>query len=315
MRFYNVMGRRIAFLLLLFCAFISTAQQYNEAEQIEYSQYMYNSFTVNPAMTGIEGTPNLTINYRTELLQDFNHYKRESALVSFPARKSNMGFGFSIINDEFDNIQYTYFDLAGAYTLKLGDKADFSFGLKVRGNLLDHRFPETTFQPLQNFYDGLVNRFVFNIGAGAIYSTDWFFAGVSIPSFLSTLHYDIAELEVDTRNLPIVLHSGYVFLVNDDFSFMPMLYTRFQNQENADIDVAANFLFRDKFGINMVYRFDDHYGVFANFQAFNALLISFGYGNQTSIRTEGTATNDGIFQITLRYENVLKRGSKLFTRF
>jgi type IX secretion system PorP/SprF family membrane protein len=301
--------------LFFLCAIQLMAQQYNEAERIEYSQYMYNSFTVNPAMTGIEGTPNFTINYRTELLRDFNHYKRESALFSFPPGKNNIGFGFSIINDEFDNIQYTYFDLAAAYVLKLGDAADFSFGLKVRGNLLDHRFPETTFQPLQNFYDGLVNRFVFNIGAGALYSNDWFFAGISVPSFLSTTHYDIAELQVDTRNLPIVFHTGYVILLNKDFSFMPMFYTRIQNKENTDIDISANFLFKDKFGINAVYRFEDHYAVFANFQVLNSLLISLGYGNQSSLRTEGTATNDGIFQITLRYENVLKRGSKLFTSF
>jgi type IX secretion system PorP/SprF family membrane protein len=310
-----VIGKKITFLLLLSFVCAASAQVYNEAERIEYSQYMYNSFTVNPAMTGIEGTPNFTINYRAELLRDFNHYKRESALVSFPAMKSNIAWGFSIINDEFDNIQYTYFDLASAYVLKLGNNADFSFGIKLRGNLLDHRFPETAIQPLQNFYDGLVNQFVFNIGAGALYSNDWFFAGISIPSFLSTLHYDVAELEVDTRNLPIVFHTGHVFLLNQDFSFMPMFYTRFQNQENIDMDVAVNFLFRDKFGLNAVYRLDDHYGVFANFQAFNALLVSFGYGNQTSLRTEGTATNDGIFQITLRYENILKRGSKLFTHF
>lgn len=309
------MGLRTTFILFLFISVTLSAQQYNEAERIEYSQYMYNSFTVNPAMTGIEGTPNFTINYRTELIRDFNHYTRESALVSFPAKK-NIAFGFSIINDEFDNIQYTYFDLASAYVLKLGGNADFSFGLKVRGNLLDHRFPETAIQPLQNFYDGLVNRFVFNIGAGAVYSNDWFFAGVSIPSFLSTVHYDIAALAVDTRNLPIVFHSGYVFFLNKDISFMPMVYSRIQNSETTDIDIAANFLFQDKFGLNAVYRFDDHYAVFANFQVFKSLLISLGYGNQTSIRTEGTAaSNDGIFQITLRYESVLKRGNKLFTRF
>ena len=301
--------------VLYLFAMVCHAQVYNEAEQIEYTQYMYNSFTVNPAMTGIEGTPNFTINYRTELIQDFNHYTRESALVSFPA-KNDIAFGFSIINDEFDDMQYTYFDLASSYVLKLANDNDFSFGVKVRGNLLDHRFPETTFQPLQNFYDGLVNRFVFNIGAGVLYSNDWFFAGASIPSFLSTAHYDIAELEVDTRNLPVVFHSGYVFLLNQDFSFMPMVYTRIQNQEDTDIDLSANLLFRDKFGLNAVYRLKDHYSVFANFQAFHSLLISFGYGNQTSIRTQGTATsNDGIFQITLRYENVLRRGNKLFTRF
>jgi len=307
---------KITYSCFLLLAFFATAQQYNEAEQIEYTQYMYNSFTVNPGMTGIEGTPNFTINYRTELINDFNHYQRESALVSFPARKSKIAYGFSIINDEFDNIQYTYFDLAAAYKIKLAGDADFSFGLKVRGNLLDHRFPETSIQPLQNFYDGLVNRFLFNIGAGAVYSDDWFFVGVSVPSFLSTVHYDISALEVDTRNLPVVVHSGHVFLLGQDFSFMPVVYARFQNKENTDIDISANFLLKDAFGLNAVYRFGDHYGVFANFQAFNALLVSFGYGNQTSLRTEGTATNnDGIFQITLRYENILKRGNKLFTRF
>ena len=310
------MRSTINYIFFLLCAISIRAQQYNEAERIEYTQYMYNAFTVNPGMTGIEGTPNFAINYRTELVKDFNHYKRESALFSFPATdQRKVAFGFSIINDEFDNIQYTYFDLAAAYVLKLGGASDFSFGLKLRGNLLDHRFPETTFQPLQNFYDGLVNKFVFNIGAGAVYSNDWFFAGVSIPSFLSTVHYDISALEVDTRNLPIVFHTGYVFLLNNDFAFMPMFYTRIQNGEDTDIDISANFLFKDKFGLNAVYRFDDHYGIFANFQVLNAVLISLGYGNQTSLRTEGTATNDGIFQITLRYENILKRGGKLFTRF
>lgn len=300
---------------LLFGYTIISAQQYNEAETIEFSQYMYNAFTVNPAMTGIEGTPNFTINYRTELIRDFNHYTRESALVSFPAKKK-LAFGFSIINDEFDNIQYTYFDLASAYVLKLANDSDVSFGLKLRGNLLDHRFPETASRPLQDFYNGLVNRFVFNIGAGVVYSNDWFFTGVSIPSFLNTLHYDIGELQVDTRKLPIVFHSGYVFLLGNDFSLMPTFFTRFQDKEQADIDIALNFLMKDKFGVSGVYRLGDSYSFFTNFQVFNALLVSFGYGNQTSLRTEGLATsNDGIFQITLRYENVLKRGSKLFTRF
>ena len=94
-----------------------------------------------------------------------------------------------------------------------------------------------------------------------------------------------------------------------------MFYSRIQNKENTDVDISTNFLFRDKFGLNVVYRLQDHYGVFANFQILNAVMISLGYGNQTSLRTEGLATNDGIFQITLRYENVLKRGKKLFTPF
>ena len=307
--------KRIYFLSILFAASLY-GQTYNEAERIDYTQYMYNAFTVNPAMVGVEGTPNFTINYRTELINDFNHYTRESALFSFPAtEKRKAAFGFSIINDEFDSMQYTYFDLALGYVLKLAGESDFSFGIKLRGNLLDHRFPETTFQPLQNFYDGLVNRFVFNIGAGAVYSNDWFFAGVSIPSFLNTDHYDIEALEVDTRNLPIVFHAAHVFLLNKDFSFMPMFYTRVQSQEKPEIDISMNFLFKDKFGINGVYRINDHYGIFTNFQAWNAVMLSFGYGNQTTIRTDGAATNDGIFQVTLRYENVLRRGGKLFARF
>ena len=215
------MKPKITFIFIFLCTILGNAQQYNEAERIEYSQYMYNSFTVNPGMTGIEGTPNFTINYRSELLRDFNHYKRESAMFSFPPKERKMAFGFSIINDEYDDIQHTYFDLAIAYDLKLNEKSDFSFGIKVRGNLLDHRFPESNFQPLQNFYDGLVNRFVFNIGAGAVYSNDWFFVGLSVPSFLNTVHYDISQLQVDTRQLPIVFNTGYVFLLSNDISFMP----------------------------------------------------------------------------------------------
>ncbi|BFP42841.1 type IX secretion system membrane protein PorP/SprF [Flavobacteriaceae bacterium GF1] len=309
------MKPKITLIFIFSYAILGNAQQYNEAERIEYSQYMYNSFTVNPGMTGIEGTPNFTINYRSELLRDFNHYKRESAMFSLPSKRKNMAFGFSIINDEYDDMQHTYFDLATAYDLKLNEKANLSFGIKFRGNLLDHRFPESNSQPLQDFYNSLVNRFVFNIGAGAVYSNDWFFVGLSVPSFLNTVHYDISELQVDTRQLPIVFNTAYVFLLNNDISFMPMFYTRIQNKENTDIDISTNFLFQDKFGLNVVYRLDDHYGVFANFQILNAVMISLGYGNQTSLRTEGLAANDGIVQITLRYENVLKRGGKLFTRF
>ncbi|UOY06190.1 type IX secretion system membrane protein PorP/SprF [Muricauda sp. SCSIO 64092] len=309
------MKPKITLIFIFSYAILGNAQQYNEAERIEYSQYMYNSFTVNPGMTGMEGTPNFTINYRSELLRDFNHYKRESAMFSLPSKRKNMAFGFSIINDEYDDMQHTYFDLATAYDLKLNEKSNLSFGIKVRGNLLDHRFPESNSQPLQDFYNSLVNRFVFNIGAGAVYSDDWFFVGLSVPSFLNTVHYDISELQVDTRQLPILFNTGYVFLLSNDISFMPMFYTRIQNEESTDIDISTNFLFQDKFGLNVVYRWDDHYGVFANFQILDAVMISLGYGNQTSLRTEGLAANDGIFQITLRYENILKRGGKLFTRF
>ena len=292
--------------LLLICGTV-VAQQ-----DAQYTQYMFNTMSVNPAYAGSRGQLSIAALYRSQWVGLEGAPKTQTLNIQSPIRNSKLGYGVSIVNDEIGDgaVQETYFDAVVSYTIDVSAEGKLSFGLKAGGNLLN-----LDFSRLRNFdketvtTDNIENRFSPNVGVGLYYHAERFYAGLSAPNLLQTEHFDNSQQEAGSvqflskERINFYLITGYVFDLNGNLKFKPALLTKVVGGAPLQVDMSANFMFNDRFTFGAAYRWDAAVSVMAGFQISDQFMIGLAYDRETT-DLGGTQFNDGSFEVLLRYELV-----------
>ncbi len=308
-------------ILIMFVSF-SLITTFSYAQQdAQYTQYMYNTISVNPAYAGSRGVLSVMGLHRSQWVGLEGAPRTQTLTLNTPIGKKNrMGLGLSIVNDEIGPTNETYFDIDFSYTIPVSEQAKLSFGLKAGGHLLN-----VDFQKLSQRVDGdpvfgnnVNNKFSPNVGLGLYYHTNRFYAGLSAPNILKTDHFDeessnsnafIAEEEVN-----FYLIGGYVFDLNENIKFKPAVLTKLVQGAPLQVDVSANFLLYDKLTLGAGYRWSAAFSALAAFQISDSMLIGFAYDRETT-ELGNTTFNDGSYEIMLRFELFRKYNRMLTPRF
>jgi type IX secretion system PorP/SprF family membrane protein len=292
--------------LLLICGTV-VAQQ-----DAQYTQYMFNTMSVNPAYAGSRGQLSIGALYRSQWVGLEGAPKTQTLNIQSPIRNSKLGYGVSIVNDQIGDgvVQETYFDAVISYTIDVSAEGKLSFGLKAGGNLLNLDFTQ-----LRNFdaepvnSDNIENRFSPNVGVGLYYHAERFYAGLSAPNLLQTEHFDNSQQEAGSvqflskERINFYLITGYVFDLNGNLKFKPALLTKVVGGAPLQVDMSANFMFNDRFTFGAAYRWDAAVSAMAGFQISDQFMIGLAYDRETT-DLGGTQFNDGSFEVLLRYELV-----------
>ena len=292
--------------LLLVCGTV-VAQQ-----DAQYTQYMFNTMSVNPAYAGSRGQLSIGALYRSQWVGLEGAPKTQTLNIQSPIRNSKLGYGVSIVNDQIGDgvVQETYFDAVISYTIDVSAEGKLSFGLKAGGNLLNLDFTK-----LRNFdaepvsSDNIENRFSPNVGVGLYYHADRFYAGLSAPNLLQTEHFDNSQQQAGSvqflskERINFYLITGYVFDLNGNLKFKPALLTKVVGGAPLQVDMSASFMFNEQFTFGAAYRWDAAVSAMAGFQISDQFMIGLAYDRETT-DLGGTQFNDGSFEVLLRYELV-----------
>ena len=110
--------------LLLFACGISNAQQLPQ-----FTQYMYNTISVNPAYAGSREALNVTVLHRNQWAGLEGNPRTSTFSIHTPLKNEKIGVGLSYINDRlgFESTNYAYGDFS--YTVKLDEEIKMRFGL------------------------------------------------------------------------------------------------------------------------------------------------------------------------------------------
>lgn len=299
--------------LFLLVIFWETA---NAQQDAQYTQYMFNTMSVNPAYAGSRGQLSIAALHRSQWVGLEGGPVTQTLNIHSPIRNSKLGYGLSVVNDKIGNgvVQETYFDAVISYTVDVSLEGKLSFGLKAGGNLLNLDFDglrqreDPAFQEAVNT-DDIQNKFSPNIGIGVYYHTNKFYAGLSAPNLLETEHFDRSGNDANAidflakERINFYLITGYVFDLNDRFKFKPALLTKVVGGAPLQVDFSANFLFNDRFHLGAAYRWDAALSALAGFQISDQFMIGLAYDRETS-DLGGTQFNDGSFEVFLRFELV-----------
>jgi len=304
-------------LILLVLGFFTTTA--NAQQEAQYTQYMYNTLSINPAYAGSRDVFSFLGLYRTQWVGLDGAPKTMTASMHSPFGE-HFGIGLNIIHDEIFISQETYIDIDFSYTINLSEKGKLAFGVKAGGHLLDVDSNRANTGPY-NPGDGSAEIFIDNkfspqFGAGAYYYTNKFYVGLSAPNILETEHFDESNNSNSSATAKERVHyylmTGYTFDLSDKLKFKPSALAKVVQGSPLQVDLSANFLIMDKLTLGAAYRWDAAFSAMVGFQLTDQIMLGFAYDAET---TELQQYNDGSFEFFLRFELFNKTERILSPRF
>lgn len=266
----------------------------------QYTQYMYNIGSFNPAYVGSVETTEIMGLYRAQWIDIEGAPRALRFGTNVPLGNEKMGLGFNVINDELGPVSQTYIDIAYSYEIGLSENSRLSFGIDAGGSTLSVDYSKGNFQnpgePL--LFGQEQSNFYPTIGAGLfMYSDDWYF-GASIPNFLTNGIYtdEVATLVEDKIQYNFI--GGYVFRISDRSKFKPAFLINYLKGARTTVNLSANFLFLDALTIGASYRLDNAVSGLAGFQISQSIFLGYSYDYNTNSLGE---FNNGSHEVILKF--------------
>lgn len=280
------------------------------AQQLpQFTQYMYNTISVNPAYAGSRNTINVTALHRNQWAGLEGNPRTSTLSIHAPMRNDRVGLGISYINDQlgYEKTNYVYGDFS--YTVPVSETAKLSFGLKAGFTNYVLETPDVN----DMFFSSSFNNWSPNLGAGVYLTTDRWYVGLSSPRMLNT-DLNEGEFEALERNSYYAI-GGLVFDISENTKFKPTFLTKFTNGAPSTYDLTASFLFHEKLWIGTSYRFNDadNFGAMLDFQVSKDFRLGYAYDLPTGDIKPYTG---GTHEVILIYElGVKKKGPAKSPRY
>ncbi|WP_254504130.1 type IX secretion system membrane protein PorP/SprF [Aquimarina spinulae] len=307
-----------AFLSITF--FASYAQQ-----DAQYTQYMYNTISVNPAYAGSRGVLSIMGLHRSQWVGLDGAPRTQTLTLNTPiGGNERVGLGLSIVNDQIGPTDETYFDIDFSYTIPTSETGKLSLGIKAGGHLLNVDFQKLSQFNTNDalFESNIDNKFSPNVGVGVYYHTNKFYVGLSAPNLLETDHFDESTTTSSSdavsflaeERINYYLIAGHVFDLSDDVKFKPAVLSKLVFGAPLQVDISANFLLYDRLTLGAAYRWSAALSGTIGFQISDALMIGFAYDRETTELGQ-SQFNDGSYEVFLRFELFKKYNRMLTPRF
>jgi len=249
----NRRGNKITSLFfLLFFGLITFS---NAQKEPQYTQYMYNIGSFNPAYVGTVEDPEIIGLYRTQWTGIPGAPKTIRAGVNIPFSNEKMGIGFNAVNDQIGPVSQTFIEVSYSYQVSLSDNTYLSFGVSAGGSLFDLDYSKGDFQienePLLGTQDP--GKFYPTAGAGTfLYAENWYL-GVAVPNVLPSSLYNQELATILDDDIQFNAIGGYVFNISDGLKFKPAFLVNYQTKAPINVSLSTNFLIADAFTLGAAY--------------------------------------------------------------
>jgi type IX secretion system PorP/SprF family membrane protein len=226
-----------------------------------YSQYLQNGLMINPAYSGSRGALSGFLSYRMQWMGLPGSPVIQSVSLHTPMKNDRVALGLIAQFMQYGATKSTSIYGSYAYHVRVG-KGKLSLGLKAGADMSNTGYDSDFLTTLTDQNDAVFttnDKYVLaNVGAGVYYFSNRFFAGVSVPKFLS---YRKSGGSVQ----PYHSFSKYDFLVSagglvtfsPNFKFKPSVLIDFA-PDNAkkinQLDINGNFILKDLIWIGGSYR-------------------------------------------------------------
>lgn len=288
----------IAVVLVLGTAF-SFAQQ-----DVQFTQYMFNTNAVNPAYTGSRGAVSGVALFRTQWVGFEGAPVTQSVNVNSPFLNDKLGIGFTILNEKIGPLKQTGIFTDFAYRIRL-EKSTLALGLKAGADIFQAGFSNLNVinSGDNQFQTNVSSRMLPNLGFGVYYHAERYYLGFSTPKLVQN-NIDVQTgsasiSQVGVHKMHYYFIGGYVKDINPFIKFRPTVQAKLTYGAPLSLDANASFLFFDKLWLGGMYRLGDAVGMLVQFQFNSQLRAGYSYDYTTSRLNK---FNNGTHEIMLGYD-------------
>lgn len=224
-----------------------------------YSQYLQNGLIINPAYTGSRGSLSTFLSYRKQWMGMKGSPDIKSISLHTPMKNDRVGLG---LIGQFMRYGYTSSSsvyASYAYHLRMGE-GKLSLGLKggfERSNT-DYTGILLSMEGDPVFTTG--NPYLLpNVGAGAYYYSEKFFAGFAVPAFLSYSRTGSGSVQANHSfsDYDLMFSAGALFSYSRVLRFKPSVMLDYSMSNGGGIkqlDMSGNFIIADLLWIGGSWR-------------------------------------------------------------
>ena len=251
----------------------------------QFTQYMFNTISINPAYAGSRETFSAVGLHRSQWVGLKGGPETQTLSVHSPLRNEQVGVGLSFINDKlgYENFSYIYGDFS--YTIPTSEYSKLAFGIKggFTHYSLDEELLNDPSVVNDPFFNNVSNRWSPNVGAGIYWHSQRWYLGLSAPRILNTDYNNGGSGNIDYVALERISYyftGGYVFNLSKTTKLKPSVLLKATNGAPLSFDISANFLFNETFWIGGGYRINESaaaIGGIADFQVSKQLRIGYAY--------------------------------------
>lgn len=271
-----------------------------------YTHYMNNTLVVNPAYAGSRDALTVTAINRMQWVDFEGAPVTQSLTMHTPLSNEHMGIGLSVLNDKIGPTNTTSLVFDYAYRFNLTENSKMAFGLSVGANLFQADLSALQLD-VQNdpvFLNNINNHVTPNIGFGAYYSRERFYAGFSIPNLLETSYSEIDQgngnslIGKEQRHYFFI--AGALFHVTENLDFKPTSYVKMTVGAPIEADLTASFIIQKRFLLGAMFRTGDAVGGLIGFDITDQLHLGYSYDWSFGLQT--FRYNKGSHELVLRYD-------------
>ncbi len=303
MKKLNNMKNIFSLLLLILLGGTISAQQ-----DPQFTQYMYNTISVNPAYAGSRGALTLGGLHRSQWVGIEGAPVTQTVFVHSPIVNEKMGLGFSAVNDKVGPINQTFLFGDFAYHLKLTKTLKLGLGLKAGVNMFQPKIAslETITANDPSFVNTTLRRTIApNVGGGFYLYSDKFYVGASSPKMLQN------KLRTGDSTQSNILEKRHIFLIggliieaSDNVKIKPTILTKMTQGAPLSIDATVEALINDKWSFGLAHRWKESVSGLFGYNVTQQFKVGFAYDYTL---TKLQKYNSGSFEIMLMYDFITKR--------
>ena len=260
-------------------------------QQSLYTQFQFNKLAINPAYAGSRDATSITALYRHQWAGISGAPRTASINVHSPLRNKQFAVGLQLVNDRVGVTNATGLFADYAYRMPVGSNGKFSLGLEAGITHYDVSLTDALSQdPDDPNLQSDFTKWLPNVGAGAYYSSDRFFAGISVPRLIQNrLMPEGMESAAAAQARHYYAMAGYFFKLSSVVKLRPSVLAKYVQDAPFQAEINGSLLFVDKLWIGASYRTDASVDFNLQYDVTPQLRLGYAYdyvlgqlGDQTS---------------------------------
>lgn len=247
--------------------------------------YVHEALTINPAYAGSQEALSATVTHR-RYFADFGGIPTTSSVsIHTPLNNERIGLGLVILHDQVGISKETNIVGNYAYRIDLGyGKVSLGLGLALSNYNTNWNHLKARDANDELLADTRTSGVLPNFSMGVYYSTQKFFAGFSIPLFISHQYNNDQGKYIgvnDPKNYNYFFNAGIILNVGSKVKIYPTILAKYHQLNPLQLDIMSQVIFNDKIWIGGGWRTQKNANLVFQYQVNNQLRLAYSYSFET----------------------------------